>query len=48
MTQIRGNYKWTCNECGKTFTADTPQGMGMKRSNHLRSHGISTDGDYKP
>ncbi len=50
MTQLRGNYSWRCGHCGKSFNADTPQGIAMKRSNHLRSHGISTrdENRFKP
>ena len=34
--------RWQCPTCGAEFKADTPQGIAMKRSNHLRKHGINT------
>jgi len=37
-----GNYIWKCWRCGKRFVKTTPQGRGIARSNHLRSHGIYT------
>lgn len=46
MTQIRGTFRWTCPHCSKPFVRDTPQGLGLTKSNHLRKHGINT-GDAK-
>jgi len=37
LAGARMPYEWTC-WCGKTFVKNTPQGLGMARSNHLRSH----------
>ena len=42
-----GWYYWRC-KCGKRFCKNTPQGIGIARSNHLRKHGIYTmDGEIR-
>ena len=38
MSQIYGEFKWRCPQCGKTIIKDTPQGLGLAKSNHSR-HG---------
>lgn len=37
MPVTYGTFKWTCGKCGKTFTKDTKQGLGLARSNHRRT-----------
>ena len=35
-------YYWKCHYCQKNFVKNTPQGLGLARSNHLRKHGVWT------
>jgi len=35
---IEGKYRWTCPICKKSFGKDTPQGLGITKSNHMRKH----------
>lgn len=42
MTQKYGNYSWICPYCNQLIKKDTPQGLGIAKSNHLRKHGINT------
>lgn len=37
-----GNFHWCCPICGKWVSGKTIPGVGLSRSNHLRSHGIWT------
>ena len=38
MTQRYGTFRWTCPTCGKEFVKDTPQGLGLAKENHMRTH----------
>lgn len=40
MTQIRGTFTWKCYKCGAFFKKDTPQGLGLAKSNHNRKHSV--------
>ena len=40
MTQVYGHFGWTCRRCGKHFEKNTPQGLGLAKENHRRSHRI--------
>ena len=37
-----GNFHWNCPICNKWVSGRTMPGVGLSRSNHLRSHGIWT------
>lgn len=38
--QRYGRYSWTCPHCKKLFEKDTPQGLGLAKENHLRTHRV--------
>lgn len=52
MAQKYGRFSWACPHCLYTVTKDTPQGLGLAKSNHLRLHSppphpIWVDRDYE-
>lgn len=38
MAQKYGRFSWQCRHCNKVITKDTPQGLGLAKSNHMRGH----------
>lgn len=38
MVQKYGRFSWQCRHCHKVITKDTPQGLGLAKSNHMRGH----------